>query len=405
MQIKALGARKASPQVALGLDPRGAHHRDMTTPSGTAARVWELALELGFDLIGTAPLQAPDRAPELERWLEEGRHGSMDYLERNRDRIVKPSRSYPEGKTLLMVGLGHSRAAHSLADGARVARYAVGRDYHNWIGKALQRFGKALAREGLIDGYRGRVDAVPLMERSHAAQAGLGFESKAANLLHPRFGPWFFLGELILDVELEVRPEPIHGSCGTCTACLDVCPTDALVAPGELDARRCISYQTIENRGMVPQELRELHGDWLFGCDLCSEVCPWGHKAPDLAERFGLHDSVASMSLVGLLDPNTTQESFSESLRGSALSRPKRVGLARNAALVLGNRPTDRGHIALLHSLEGDVSPIVREASAWSLAKAHGQLPGVTQAIENAIAREDDPAAQMGMRASQERWC
>ena len=405
MQFTEPGTLPRRREDSLGSLLREAHHRVMTATPGSASRVWEIAQELGFDLIGTTPLEAPERAPELERWLANGRHGSMEYLERNRDRIVEPTRSYPEGKTLLMVGLGHSRAAYQLSDGARLARYAVGRDYHNWMGKALQRFGKALAREGLIDRFRGRVDAVPLMERSHAARAGLGFESKAANLLHPRFGPWFFLGELILDVELEVQAEPLYGSCGSCTACLDVCPTDALTAPGELDARRCISYQTIENRGQVPHELRTEHGDWLFGCDLCSEVCPWGHKAPDLAERFGLHAAVPSLSLVGLLDPRATQGSFSERLRGSALARPKREGMARNAALVLGNRPSEEGRIALLHSLEGDASPIVREASAWALARGHGKHAGVLPALDRALAREDDPAAQAGMHSSRERWC
>ncbi len=369
-----------------------------------AARVREIAQELGFDLVGTTPLQPPERAPELERWLAEGAHGSMDYLANNRERIVDPKRSYPEGKTLLMVGLGHSRLAHATRDGARVARYALGRDYHNAMGKALQRLGKALAREGWIERFRGRVDAVPLMERSHAASAGLGFESKAANLLHPRFGPWFFLGELILDVDLDVPADPIHGSCGSCTACLDICPTGALTEPGRLDARLCLSYQTIENRGTVPHELRSDHDEWLFGCDLCSEVCPWGQKAPDLAERFGLHASVESLSLVGLLDPTWTQDAFAETFRGSALSRPKRVGMARNAALVLGNRPSEAGRIALLHSLEQDHSPIVREASAWALSRGHAQDATVPQALERALQRETDPEARSGMQTSQHRW-
>ncbi len=368
------------------------------------SRVSEIAHELGFDLVGTTPLQTPARAPELERWLAEGAHGSMDYLERHRERTVNPAASYPEGRTLLMVGVGHSRLAHATAEGARIARYAIGRDYHNAVGKALQRLGKALAREGLIQRFRGRVDAVPLMERSHAASAGIGFESKAANLLHPRFGPWFFLGELILDVELEVSPnEPVYGSCGSCTACLDVCPTDALTAPGRLDARLCLSYQTIEHRGPIPHELRASHGDWLFGCDLCSEVCPWGHKAPDLADRFGLHPAVATLSLVQLLDPSQTQAAFAAAFRGSAMARPKREGLARNAALVLGNRPSESGRIALLHSLQGDPSPIVREASAWALAHGYGGDAEVPAALDRAQRQETDPKARAGMQRTRER--
>ncbi|MEZ6019840.1 MAG: tRNA epoxyqueuosine(34) reductase QueG [Planctomycetota bacterium] len=279
------------------------------------------------------------------------------------------------------------------------SRYALGRDYHNRIGKALVKLGKALAREGLVTSARPRVDAVPLMERSHAVAAGLGSVSKATNLLHPRFGPWFFLGELLLDVEVEADPLPApHAACGTCTACIDACPTDAFVAPGVLDAGRCISYQTIENRGPIPTELRRSQGNWLFGCDICSEVCPWGRKAPDRSADWGTHPAIETMSLVHWIDPDLDREQARLALEGSPLARIKRDGLARNAALVLGNLPSDEGRIALLRALGGHASDQVREMAAWSLAEGHGQDAGVRTRIEDQARRESDPVLGQAIR-------
>ncbi|NOT30942.1 MAG: tRNA epoxyqueuosine(34) reductase QueG, partial [Planctomycetes bacterium] len=267
----------------------------MTAPK-SAEMVLELALEQGFDLVGVAPLRAPRAAARFEEWLLAGRQADMEWLEQHRARILDPRLSLPEGRSLLVVGLGHSRAPVGLAGGARVARYAAGRDYHNVIGRKLRKLAGALRARGLLGAWKKVVDAGPLLERSHAAEAGLGFESKAANLLNPRFGPWFFLGELLLDVEVSPTPLAPAGSCGTCTACLDGCPTGAILEPGVVDARLCLSYQTIENRGPIPHALRERLGSWVFGCDVCSEVCPRGADAPDLAARFGTHAAVASGS-------------------------------------------------------------------------------------------------------------
>ena len=253
----------------------------------TTEIVLEMALDAGFDLAGVAPLRPPRDAGHFERWLANDHHAGMEWLARNADRITDPGQILPAGRSMLVVGLGHSRPAVALEDGARIARYAAGRDYHNLIGKRLRKLVARLRREGLASDARSIVDAGPLLERSHAEEAGLGFLSKAANLLHPTFGPWFFLGEVLLDTELEPTPEAMPvGSCGTCTACIDACPTAAIVEPGSIDSRLCISYWTIEHRGSVPEELREPVGEWAFGCDVCSEVCPWGHKAPDLGDRY-----------------------------------------------------------------------------------------------------------------------
>jgi len=356
--------------------------------------VIEMARAEGFDLAGIAPLAPPAAAARFEDWLDAGRHGSMDYLERNRARIVDPRRILPEGKSLLVLGLGHSRPAVELDDGSRVARYAVGRDYHNLIGKKLKKLVRKLAEAGLVQRSRSIVDAGPILERSHAASAGLGFESKAANLLNPRFGPWFFLAEVLLDRDLEPSQVLESGSCGTCTACLDACPTVAILEPGVVDSRLCISYQTIENRAPIPHELRTSIGPWAFGCDICSEVCPWGHKAPDLGERFGQHEAIETGSLVDWVEAG---ENFPKRFEGSPLRRPKRTGLARNSAIVLGNRPSESGQRALQAALDDDPSALVREAAAWGLARGHRDEPGVKRSLDRALAREADEGARAGM--------
>jgi epoxyqueuosine reductase len=356
-----------------------------------SAAAIEIAREIGFDLAGIAPVRPPEAAARFDAWLEHGRHAGMSWIARLRDRIVDPRRIAPEARSLLVVGLAHSRGAVELEGGGRIARYAAGRDYHNIMGRMLRKLARRLESAGVARPGKRVVDSGPLMERSHAAEAGLGFESKSANLLHPRFGPWFFLAELFLDEELEPTRAPVAGSCGTCTACIDACPTGAIVGPGEIDARTCISYQTIENRGTVPADLREKLGGWAFGCDVCSEVCPFGAKPPDLASRFGTHEAVASFGLVEWVE---LKGALSHHLAGSPLRRPGRAGLTRNAVLALGSRPSDDGRRALLRALTFDPSPMVRESAAWSLAHAHPNDAGTRDALEAAAERELDPAAR-----------
>jgi len=376
--------------------------------------VLEHARTIGFDLVGLAPFGPPPDAERFASWLDRGRHGSMGYLERARSVTLDPRSQWPEGKTLLVVGLGHSRDAIELAGGGRIARYAAGRDYHNVAGKMLQRLRRVLVKEGLAAPGSAFVDATPILERSHAAAAGIGTPSKAANLLEPGFGPWFFLGELILDIDLEPTEHgPRVASCGSCTACIDACPTAAIVAPGEVDARRCISYATIEHRGLVSHELRERTEGWAFGCDVCSEVCPWGSRAPDLAARFGTRpefseDAPEGAVLVAMLrdedgDGPERDARHAERWRGSPLRRPRREGLARNAAIALGTRPTERGRDGLIDALEGDRSAVVRAAAAWALGHGHGGDEGVREALDRALDRETDAEALADMRSSRDR--
>lgn len=358
--------------------------------------VYEIAHELGFDLCGIAPLAPPPDAERFRDWIRAGRHGSMDWLERDAERIADPRLVLKhERGSIVVLGMAHSRPAIELPGGGRVARYAAGRDYHNVVGHKLRKFTNRLAKAGITGPQRRIVDAGPLLERSHAARGGIGFASKAANLLHPRFGPWFFLSEMVLSVELEPTDSVVNGSCGTCTACIDACPTQAIVAPGQVDARRCISYQTIETAGPTDPNLRAQTGPWAFGCDVCSEVCPWGHKAPDLSARFGRHRATAELGLVEWLEVG---DAFAQQFDPSPVDRPGREGIARNAAIALGNIPSERGRAALLRALSFDPSSVVREAAAWSLAQAHGADHGVRDALERAEAAEADPQMKAALR-------
>jgi epoxyqueuosine reductase len=362
------------------------------------AIILEIAADLGLHLAEITPLGPPKDAVHFEQWLEKGRAADMDWLQKNRQRIVDPRGLAPGPAALLVVGLAHVRPRVDLQGGGRIARYAAGRDYHNRLGKLLVRLGKRLAREGVLDeGRAGRAmtDAAPLLERSHAEEAGIGFASKAANLLHPTFGPWFFLGELVLEADPQtlLSDGPTlapAGSCGTCTACIDVCPTDAIVAPGQVDAGLCISYQTIENRGPIPHELRPKLSGFAFGCDICSEICPWGIKAEtkqDFSEDWGTHRVVEQLSLIDWLEQD--EASFKQIWQGSPLQRARRDGLARNAALILGSAPREGSREALLRALESHSSPMVREAAAWALGKAHGAETRVTDALDRAYAQEE----------------
>ncbi len=365
--------------------PRAPAHHPIVA---TTESILELAREEGFDLAGVAPLAPPPDAGRFEAWVERGHHGDLAYLERNRERIVDPRRILSQARSMLVVGQAHSRPEGELPGGGRVARYALGRDYHTTMTKRLRKLGRRIEASGVLGRSRAIVDAGPLLERSHAAVAGLGFLSKAANLLHPAFGPWFFLGELLLPIELDPTPAPFQASCGTCTACIDACPTGAILEPGLVDAPTCLSYQTIEQRGPIPRPLREKLGTWAFGCDVCSEVCPWGRAAPDHGARWGTHRAMQT----GLVSWVRAGADFDAQFAGSPLRRAQRAGLARNAAIVLGNVPSEAGRVALLRSLREDPVAMVREAAAWALTRAHGQEAGVRSAVAAARDREADPA-------------
>jgi epoxyqueuosine reductase len=249
----------------------------------------------------------------------------------------------------------------------RVARYAWGEDYHDVLRRRLSQLLEWLQKEAPGCRGRGVVDTAPLLERDFARRAGLGWFGKNTMLLNKGLGSYFFLGALLLDLELQPDSPHETSHCGTCTACLDACPTKAFPAPGVLDARRCISYLTIELREQIPAELRAAMGDWVFGCDVCQEVCPWNRKAPLTTEpAFQQRPDLEPVDLIELL--GLSEEEFRQRFRGTALTRTKRRGMLRNAAIALGNSGDPAALPALQRALT-DTEPLIREAAQWAIER------------------------------------
>jgi epoxyqueuosine reductase len=333
-------------------------------------RLKEQARALGFELAGIAPATDADGFDRLCDWLERGFAGTMDYMHRHGAARRHPSSILTEVRSILMVGMNYHPASERAIStthtpAGQVARYARGMDYHEVLRERLDRLLDWLRQQRPDCLGRGVVDTAPLLERDFARRAGLGWFGKNTMLLNKRLGSYFFIGALL--VNLELTPDPPHTAahCGTCTACLDACPTDAFAAPGLLDARRCISYLTIEHRGDVPAELRPGLGDWVFGCEVCQEVCPWNRKAPaGMEPALQARPELEKLDLIEVL--GLSEEAFRRRFRGTALLRTKRRGLLRNAALVLGNTADATALPALRRALE-DAEPLVREAARWAI--------------------------------------
>lgn len=333
------------------------------------------ALALGFDLAGITPAEPPASFAQFERWLAEGRHGEMAYLARNAERRTDPRQLLPGAKSIVVVACNYHAAGPTPEAGqGRVARYALGDDYHEVIGGKLAVLIEAIRT--LVPGAQAKVcvDTAPVLERAMAQRAGLGWIGKNTMLLHRRFGQWLFLGEVLLDVALRPDAPETRDGCGRCARCIAACPTGAIVAPHELDARRCISYLTIELKGAISPELRPLIGNRVFGCDDCLEVCPWNRFAQQAREAgFSPRTDLATPDLVGLLEVD--EETFQRRFAGSPILRVKRRGLLRNVCIALGNAGDLRAVPALERALE-DAEPLVREHAAWALERIRShQVP------------------------------
>jgi epoxyqueuosine reductase len=334
-------------------------------------RIKEQALKLGFDLVGIAAATEAETFPAYRQWLQQGMAGAMDYLMRHAEARRHPQAIFGPVRSLVVVAMNykpadtHAGAATPLT--GKVARYARGVDYHELLWRRLDDLLAWIQDQ--VPGCKGRsvVDTAPLLERDFARRAGLGWFGKNTMLLHKHLGSYFYLGALLLD--LALHPDPPHDGqhCGTCTACLDACPTAAFTGPGNLDARKCISYLTIELRGTIPAELREPMGDWVFGCDICQEVCPWNRKGPAGTEP-AFQESYPSgrIDLVALLE--MSKEEFRRRFRHSPLWRPRWIGMRRNAAIALGNLG-DPAARAALERAACDADEIVREAAQWALRR------------------------------------
>lgn len=327
------------------------------------------AARLGFSLAGACPAVTPSGIARLGEWLDAGFAGQMGYIAERRAAYEHPRHVLDGARSVLMLAMNYRtpEPIEHLRGQARVASYARGKDYHDVIHDRLQQLARWLVARRPEARVRGVVDSAPLMERDFAQLAGLGWIGKNTLLLNKRLGSWFFLAALLTDLELSYDAPHEADHCGTCRACLDACPTGAFVDAYQLDARRCISYLTIELRTPVPTELRAEVGDWLFGCDICQEVCPWNREAPFTTEPAfePAHDlNPADAAKLFELD----DAAFRERFRRTPLWRTKRRGLLRNAAIVLGNARDLTALPALVRGLH-DEEPLVRGASAWALCR------------------------------------
>jgi epoxyqueuosine reductase len=338
------------------------------------------AHRLGFSLTGIAPATEADGFARFEAWLDAGYAGEMDYLHRHRTERRHPRSVVEEVHSVLMLGMeyrglviGDLRLTNDLPAGSQspitnhqsqIAKYARGPDYHRFIWDRENELADWLMREAPGCVAFGVTDTAPLLERDFARRAGLGWVGKNTMLINRERGSFFFLGALLTD--LELRPDPPHESshCGTCTACLDACPTGAFPEPGVLDARRCVSYLTIELRAPVPEDLREGVGDWLFGCDVCQDVCPWNRHAAAGPVVFPSDPSLATLDPVELLSLSDAE--FRRRFRGTSFFRARRSGLLRNAAIVLGN-VGDEWALPALERAAADEDEVIRDAARWAI--------------------------------------
>jgi epoxyqueuosine reductase len=334
------------------------------------ASIKEHAHALGFELAGIAPAARADGFAHLQDWLANGYAGEMDYMARHADARGHPDSILPDVRSVVMVGINYKQAADSgqqAANSGRISIYAGGRDYHDVLREKL----KALLAwiQERVPGTRGRavIDTAPLLERDFARRAGLGWFGKNTMLIDKKIGSYFFIGALLLDLPLSADAPFETSHCGTCTRCLDACPTDAFVAPYHLDARRCISYLTIELRGAIADELRPGMGDWIFGCDVCQEVCPWNRKSPSgLEPAFAPTLAGGQVDLLELLALG--EDEFRDRYRHTPIWRTQRPGLLRNAAIALGN-VGDANALPALRRAVGDADELVRDAARWAIAR------------------------------------
>jgi epoxyqueuosine reductase len=332
------------------------------------------ARTLGFGALGVAGITIPEDERHLLRWLAQGFHGEMHYMQRHGVMRSRPQALSPGTVRVVSARMDYwpaeARAAREVLAQpqlAYVSRYALGRDYHKILRQALQQL--ALQLQGLIGpfGYRVCVDSAPVLEKAHARDAGLGWIGKHTNLIAREAGSYFFLGEILTDLPLPLD-EPASAHCGTCSACIPACPTAAIVAPYKLDARRCISYLTIEHHSAIPLELRAAIGNRIYGCDDCQLVCPWNKLArtaahPDMKVRHGL-DAPALPAVF-----RWTQAQFEARMRGSAVYRIGYERWSRNVAVALGNAPRSADNRRALEERREDGSALVREHVAWALER------------------------------------
>lgn len=339
-----------------------------------ADRIRAWGESLGFQQIGFARTDLAEDEARLENWLRKGRHGDMDYMQRHGRKRSRPSDLLPGTVSVISARMDYmppdiadAQEVLSDRDAAYLSRYALGRDYHKVLRRRLQQLADHIIGAVGPFSYRAFVDSAPVLEKALARNAGLGWIGKHTNLINRDAGSWFFLGEIYTDLPLPNDP-PASEHCGTCRACMDVCPTQAIVAPWELDARRCISYLTIEHKGSIPEEFRVPMGNRIYGCDDCQLCCPWNKFAgltgeADFRARHGLDQA----SLVELF--MWSEEDFRRRTEGSAIRRVGYERWLRNLAVALGNATTTRAVVSALEHRSRHPSALVRQHVDWALAR------------------------------------
>jgi epoxyqueuosine reductase len=336
-----------------------------------------LAREHGFSAVGVSGVALPEDEQHLLDWLAAGHHGQMHYMQRHGTLRSRPDQLHPGTLRVVSLRLDYwpadAREPWSVLGAPElgyISRYAMGRDYHRIMRPALARFADALGKLAGAHQHRVFVDSGPVLEKALARNAGLGWIGKHTNLIARDAGSYFFLGEVLTDLPLPID-EPASAHCGTCSACIPACPTGAIIAPHKLDARRCISYLTIELHGPIPVEFRTAIGNRIYGCDDCQLVCPWNKFAraashPDFKTRHGL-DAPLLHELLGW-----TQSQFEQRMEGSAIRRIGHERFLRNVAVALGNGPASESALTALRARQHDASELVREHVVWALQRLQG---------------------------------
>lgn len=354
-------------------------------------KVKERAKELGFPLVGVTSPDPPPHLDFFQNWLQAGYQASMEWLgtERSLKKRSDPRAILPECQSILVLGSPYP-SPHGNLGGGNIASYALNQDYHIVLVKRLQAL-MADIEEWVEAPVPNRLytDTGPILEKEFAMRAGLGWIGKNTTLINKEHGSYFFLAEILLGLELIPDPPILDNFCGTCTRCLDTCPTGALREPFTLDANRCISYLTIEHKGEIPEKMRGRMGDWIFGCDICQIVCPWnkpGQEASGILEEFQPREELLHVDLAQ--EMGLTQEDFSARFKGSPIKRAKRRGYLRNVAIALGNRGEEDA-LPVLEIALHDNEPLIRSHTAWAAEKIGGER--TSKIIGKSLENETDP--------------
>ena len=347
--------------------------------SALSENIKQWGLELGFQQIGITKTDLQKDETWLLSWLKQGHHGEMDYMQRHGTRRSRPSDLMEGTISVISARMDymppsskHPAQVLNNNELAYISRYATGRDYHKLMRQRLQKLANQIEKEYGSFGYRCFVDSAPVLEKALARNAGLGWIGKHSNLINPKAGSWFFLGEIYTDLPLQIDTPFKDHHCGTCNACIDICPTQAIVAPMQVDARRCISYLTIELRNSIPIEFRKMIGNRVYGCDDCQLVCPWNKFSKNTEEEdFRIRHGLDGATLVELF--SWSEQQFLKNTEGSAIRRIGYECWLRNIAVGLGNAPATEAIINALTHRKDDPSAMVREHVSWALSQ-HGQL-------------------------------